>query len=270
MALALHGVELRSVHASLLEKFAHEPLPVPGGSRPGPADLTERILRSADARAAAHHPRTRVFADAEADDPEAVLLRAARNALAVVVGRRGRGPVRELLLGSVSLAVAAQAQCPVIVVRGSEAGFAGTHERVLLGVGSPDSTGSAVRFAFAEAAARHCVLDAMHAWRAPVQETADPPLLADGPLRRPPSSARALLDEALREPGRAHPDVFVRPACVPGPARRILIDRSAAADLLIIGARRRHGHIGLQLGPVGHAVLHHADCPVAVVPQHGS
>ncbi|WP_425584885.1 universal stress protein [Streptomyces vastus] len=37
--------------------------------------------------------------------------------------------------------------------------------------------------------------------------------------------------------------------------------------LLVVGARRRHGHVGLQLGLVNHAVLHHAPCPIAVVPQ---
>ncbi|MFF4685587.1 universal stress protein [Streptomyces sp. NPDC001307] len=42
---------------------------------------------------------------------------------------------------------------------------------------------------------------------------------------------------------------------------------SAEADLLVVGARRCEGHHGLQLGRVAHAVLHHAACPVAVVPQ---
>ncbi|WP_372487952.1 universal stress protein [Streptomyces guryensis] len=36
---------------------------------------------------------------------------------------------------------------------------------------------------------------------------------------------------------------------------------------MIVGALRRHGHFGLQLGRVAHALLHHAECPVAVVPQ---
>ncbi|WP_373294863.1 hypothetical protein [Streptomyces fuscichromogenes] len=40
------------------------------------------------------------------------------------------------------------------------------------------------------------------------------------------------------------------------------MNRSAAADLVALGARRRHGHRGLQL-----RLLHQADCPVAVVPR---
>ncbi|MGO4428410.1 universal stress protein, partial [Streptomyces sp. MCAF7] len=32
---------------------------------------------------------------------------------------------------------------------------------------------------------------------------------------------------------------------------------------------RRPGHFGLQLGRVAHTLLHHSECPVAVVPQRG-
>ena len=52
-----------------------------------------------------------------------------------------------------------------------------------------------------------------------------------------------------------------------GPAAKVLVDRSAAADLVIVGARRRTSAFGFQLGRVSHALLHHAQCPVAVVPQ---
>lgn len=44
------------------------------------------------------------------------------------------------------------------------------------------------------------------------------------------------------------------------------LDR-AAADLVVVGARRRHGLPGLALGAVNHALLHHAPCPVAVLPE---
>ncbi|MGP3769887.1 universal stress protein [Streptomyces sp. SDT5-1] len=267
---ALRGYDLRLVHASLWDKYEGGEPAVPIGPGTDPHALSEPILRAAAERAAARHPEVRIRTDGVAEEPVSMLLQASRNAVAVVTGRSGRGPVQELLLGSVGLAVAAHAQCPVVVVRGSEAGIEGTHQRVLVGVGDPESAGSAVRFAFAEAAARHCVLDAVRAWRAPAPRPSDHPLLTGGSPHERRDAARRLLSDALRAPGRAHPDVPVRPATVEGPARRILIDRSAAADLLVVGARRRHGHFGLQLGRVGHAVLHHADCPVAVVPQNDS
>lgn len=52
-----------------------------------------------------------------------------------------------------------------------------------------------------------------------------------------------------------------------GPTRQALLEAAAGADLLVVGARRRHGHLGLQLGLTNHAVLHHAPCPVVVITQ---
>ncbi|MFE7329671.1 universal stress protein [Streptomyces sp. NPDC057565] len=36
--------------------------------------------------------------------------------------------------------------------------------------------------------------------------------------------------------------------------------------MILVGAHRRRSHFGLQLGRVAHTLLHHAECPVAVVP----
>lgn len=72
---------------------------------------------------------------------------------------------------------------------------------------------------------------------------------------------------ALRSAVRDHGAVAVRHEAVEGQARAALLDASATADLIVVGARRRPGHTGLQLGPVNHAVLHHAACPVTVVPH---
>ncbi|MEU2772270.1 universal stress protein [Streptomyces sp. NPDC007162] len=73
--------------------------------------------------------------------------------------------------------------------------------------------------------------------------------------------------DALREAVRDHPGVEVRRQAVEGPAHRVLLKASAGADLIVVGARRRQGHFGLQLGRVAHTLSHHAQCPVAVVPH---
>ncbi|MEV6415051.1 universal stress protein [Kribbella sp. NPDC051718] len=49
------------------------------------------------------------------------------------------------------------------------------------------------------------------------------------------------------------------------PAGEIL-DLAAAARLVVIGARGLGGCTGLALGSVSRTVLHHATCPVAVIP----
>jgi nucleotide-binding universal stress UspA family protein len=54
--------------------------------------------------------------------PTPVLVRAARDADLLVVGHRGRGPIRSALLGSVGLGCVLHAPCPVTVVRAASSG----------------------------------------------------------------------------------------------------------------------------------------------------
>ncbi|UQA97004.1 universal stress protein [Streptomyces halobius] len=265
---ALHGLPLRLVYASRWERYEGV-LPTESPSRPSEQLLADNIVGSAAQRAHERNPDLHVSVQVLAEDAVTALLREGRYASALILGSKGRGEFADLLLGSVSLAVAARATCPVIVVRGDRAALARSHERVLLGVGDPAKGTQSVVFAFREAEARGCVLDAVRAWRCPAHETADHPLLAGGPERYHEERASALLDKALDGATGDHPTVYVRRATVEGPPHKALVWRSAAADLLVVGAQRRHGHLGLQLGRVGHAALHHAECPVAVVPQPG-
>lgn len=263
---ARHGLPLRMVHACLWERYEGA-TPRSTGEHPSERVMAENIVGSATERARRRHPDVKLSADVLPEDAVTALLREGDNASVLVTGCRGRGQLKGLLLGSVGLTVAARAHCPVIVVRGDKVGLAGDHERILLAAGEPATSGEAVRFAFREAAARKCILDVVRAWRCPAHETVDHPLSAEGPVCEHEQRAWDLLDALLRDPMADHPSVRVRRATVEGPARTVLLKRSAAADLIVIGTRRRHGHFGLQLGRVAHTLLHHADCPVAVVPQ---
>ncbi|MFE7317969.1 universal stress protein [Streptomyces sp. NPDC057555] len=261
---ALHGLPLRLVYASRWERYEGV---TPQDDDPGELAMADRVVASAADRAARRNPDVAVSVQVLADDAVGALLREAPYAAAVVLGSKGRGEFADLLLGSVSLSVAARAQHPVVVVRGDKAGLESAHDRVLLGVGDTAKGSPAVRFAFREAEARGCVLDAVRAWRCPAYETADPAERPLGPERHYEHLASELVDAAVAEESEAHPTVHVRRTTVEGSPHKVLVQRSAAADLLVVGARHRHGHFGLQLGRVGHAALHHAACPVAVVPR---
>ncbi|MFJ1654772.1 universal stress protein [Streptomyces sp. NPDC088337] len=263
---ARFGLPLRLVYASLWERYEGA-MPSGTGGRPSEQVMAEHVVAFAAERAQRCDPGVKVSTEILPQDAVTALLGEAANASALITGSRGRGQLKGLLLGSVGLAVAARAHCPVVVVRGDLAGLAGTHERILLAAGDADTGHEAVRFAFREAEVRGCVLDVVRAWRRPVHEGVGNPVLADEPARRQEEHAAAVLEELLREPEVEHPAVRVRPATVEGPAHRVLVDRSAAADLVIVGVRRREGHFGLQVGRTAHTLLHHAHCPVAVVPQ---
>ncbi|GGN88257.1 universal stress protein [Streptomyces albiflavescens] len=257
-----HGVPLRLVYASLWERYEGA-LPSTSLKRPSERVLAEHVVASGAERAERRNPDVKVTTDIIPEEAAAALVREGDGASALVTGSRGRGQLKGMLLGSVALAVAGRARCPVIVVRGDEAGTAGRHERILLGPGDADTAADAVRFAFREAEVRDCVLDMVRAWRSPAHLGRHPEEAAN----TPEEEASALLDALLGEAIAEYPRVRAHRTTLEGPAGKILVRRSAAADLVVVGARPRTGHVGLQLGRVSHALLHHAQCPVAVVPQ---
>lgn len=106
----------------------------------------------------------------------------------------------------------------------------------------------AVRLAFREAEARGRTLEAVRAWRCPAHETADHPLLAGAPERCHEDGASALLETSLAEETGQYPAVRVRRCTVEGPAHKVLPHRTAAADLLVIGADDRRSQAGFALG----------------------
>ena len=260
------GLSLRLVHASLWERYEGA-RPSFGTDRPPGVVMAEHIAASCAERARLRNPDVKISSDVVPEDAVSALLHAARESFALIMGSRGRGGIAGVLLGSVGLAVAARAVCPVIVVRGGERNRQGSFGRVVVGLGDPPEGSAAVRFAFREAQARGCALRAVRAWRRPAREHLGPPLIADDAAGAPEQRASTVLTDALRDAVRNHPQTEVHRQAVEGPAHKVLLDASPDADLVVVGARRRHGHVGLQLGRTAHTLLHHAGCPVAVVPQ---
>lgn len=262
---ALRGAPLRLVYASLWERYEGALLAQELG-KPSEEVMAQDVVGTARHRAQHRQPGVKVTTDVLPEEPEYGLVRESRTALAVILGCRGRSGIAEALLGSVSLSVAGHAHCPVIVLRGSHDNQArsGTRGRIVLGVGEKPAGSAAVRFATEEAVLRAVPLDAVRAWRRPAHATTGHPLLVGEPTHVFQQLAAEALEEALRD---APADLEVHRRTVEGHARDALLAASHEADLLVVGARRRPGHFGLQLGRVAHGVLHHAACPVAVVPE---
>ncbi|WBP86315.1 universal stress protein [Kitasatospora cathayae] len=88
-----------------------------------------------------------------------------------------------------------------------------------------------------------------------------------------PADVRALTTRMLSDAKQAvqvtRPSLEIRAELIGGGEPvDVLVDAAADADLLVVGRRRRpHHHVGMRLGPVAHAAIHHAQSPVAVVPH---
>jgi nucleotide-binding universal stress UspA family protein len=74
-----------------------------------------------------------------------------------------------------------------------------------------------------------------------------------------------LVNEAVERRGAA-PAAAVTVRALSGTAADELINASADADLLVVGARGAGGFARLVMGSVSTQVTHHALCPVVVVP----
>jgi nucleotide-binding universal stress UspA family protein len=192
------------------------------------------------------------------------LLERARDAAMVVVGSHGAGTVTGLLLGSTALQVVSHTTVPTVVVRQLEPV---ARQEIAVGVDGLPAGEPALALAFEEAALRDARLRAVHVW-------SDPGTTGPGgmtPLIYDPESVAAdhtrWLNDALARWREKYPEVEVVIEVVHGRPVRILSGVSARSDLLVVGTRGHGGFAGLVLGSVSHGLLHHAHCPLAVVPS---
>ncbi|MFF4836140.1 universal stress protein [Streptomyces sp. NPDC001315] len=261
------GLALRVVHAWRFQSAV-------------PADVADRDTQARwvrDAVAAAvrtiteRHPDLELSTDVREGPAAETLVAAAADAELLVLGSRGHAAVVGFLLGSVGQQVIAEAVRPVVLVRAGDqaAAEAGGREIVVGQEGSPDDSAEALRFAFETAAVRGATVRAVRAWTLPPVFAYSPgslKLLDDAGGLEP--YEKTALGEALA-PWRARfPDVPVVEHLEMGSAGQVLLSVTGRAQLMVVGRRAHRTAVGARIGSVAHGVLHHAECPVAVVP-HG-
>jgi nucleotide-binding universal stress UspA family protein len=180
----------------------------------------------------------------------------------VVVGTRGMGGFAGLVVGSTAVEVSARARCPVVTVR--EVG-SGTGP-VVVGVDGTPVGEAAIAFAFAEAATRGTDLVAVHTWTDLLVETAFAGGAAALDFAPIAQQAEEVLGERLAGWPEKYPDVRVSRHVSHERAPKALLRHAEKAQLVVVGSRGRGGFRGLLLGSTSQHLLHHAPCPVAVVP----
>lgn len=259
-----------------------EPVPQPMGHAPHldaglRQDLGDRLPRENAEELRRRHPGVEVSADRIAGGAAEVLAEEGRTAALLALGCRGLSGLGGFLLGSVGQGVVARTATPVVLVRAGEpAGdehrrdrtggpsAATRHRPVVLGLDPGDPHDDPIEFAFEAAARRGTVLRAVYGWAPPPHHSyglPSAPRHSGDPGRR----AAAALTDVLEPWRRTFPEVEVVEDARPGKPGGHLVDAARDASLVVVGRNLRRSRLGGRIGPVTHAVLHHAAAPVAVV-----
>ncbi|MFQ5991907.1 MAG: universal stress protein [Nitrospiraceae bacterium] len=184
----------------------------------------------------------------------------------IVMGSRGYGPLKELVLGSVSHRVVSQAHRPVLTVKHPLPRL----RHALLAVQGQEDAQAAIQFAAGK----------------PFREAVDLTVLTAVSFAPPPWPAGGSVAEAMKEEVLQKALSFVdevaaqlptdmyrakATAIIGTPASVILNEATKSnSDLILMGSRGRKGITRRVLGSQCHAVLHQAPCPVLIFPWPGA
>jgi nucleotide-binding universal stress UspA family protein len=181
----------------------------------------------------------------------------------VVVGSRGRGPMKRAVMGSVSSSVVHHAHCPVLVVRGEERDY--PPGRILLALDGSEESSAAVRAAVELAGSMESELHVVHVGE--VNPVYYPERHGYHALYKElQERSQRLLDEQVNEVRSAGGKVAEAHLRMGRPDEEIVVlGEEIAAGLIVTGSRGLGGIRRALMGSISDSVVRHAHCPVMVV-----
>ncbi|MFI5615466.1 universal stress protein [Amycolatopsis sp. NPDC051903] len=224
-----------------------------------------RVLQRAQEAAAEIAPAMAAKVVFRPEPPAVALCAESADAGLLVLGTPELRPLGRILLGSVSVALAARAECPVAFIRphaGEEAPPTGGP--VVVGVDAIPASEEAIALAFEEASWRRAPLIAVHCRRGAFLSGAFEEGGRTGETRRIEAHERELLAQRLTGWHEKYPEVEVERVVVKARPAEGLLAYADRAQLLVVGSRGRGGVAGLALGSTSQNLISSALCPVVV------
>lgn len=264
LALAADEAAMRGVRLEIVNVIRPDGRP----RSPDAADaLAEWIVGEGEQTIHETHPDLSVDKRTAVGLPEEVLAGEAQSAGMLVLGDRSHRVLATLREGAVAVHVLDRATCPVVVLNPDDHG---RRDRITVAVSLDGPTDELLSFAFEEAARRGAVLG--------VVTVCDSHVKTDQGARGAEEigSGAALvaeteegLEKAVRPWRARYPQLKLKTEVVvrSGAIGQALVEATCEGDLLIVGGPRRPGgRPGMEIGPAGHTLLHHAECPVVLLP----
>ena len=231
-----------------------------------PAETTERMTRAGHLLLTATRERVQerwcgleVTTALVSEEPSQALHAQPGEAFELVVGSRGRGGFASMLLGSTSLRVAARPTVPVVIVRGDT----GDRGEIVVGIDLLRDVGTVLDYAFDAAALHDARLRVVHAWQT-FGTLIEAGYAIDG--EQIELDLRGQVVEIYKPLRAKYPRVDVVDEIIMEHPVTALSHASRNARLLVVGAHQRRW-TAPRLGSITHGIIHHALCPVAVIPS---
>lgn len=195
--------------------------------------------------------------------PVNVILETAQSAKChlIMLGARGLGQVKELVLGSTSHRVLMHAPCSTMIIKGPVPRL----KKILLPIEGQEDTDMALQFLALQPFRETVIIDVFAVW--PQPQLAWPVTLGQSKLlemhaiEEAQDRMKSVTDKLTRMNYSADAKVGMG-----DPAFAILEQaKGSQADLILMGTHGRGGLARFLMGSVSHSVLHQADCPVLIV-----
>jgi len=194
--------------------------------------------------------------------PGGVMSRLSEVADLVVVGRRAASGLERMFVGSTSVAVVANASCPVVVIS------AAAHpdpvgQKGVVGVGLQTDPGSEalLEAGFLQAERLGSRLEIIHAIQPPVGLFARK--LSPTQLDEQVRFAKGGIEAIAATVAAKHPQVAYEVSVTADSPINELVSRSAGYDLLVLGVGQSHIP-GFSLGGLMRGLMAHAECPLFI------
>jgi nucleotide-binding universal stress UspA family protein len=224
-------------------------------------ESASEILRAASRAVHDDHPNLRITTAHVAEAIDRLLVDMSQHARMIVLGCDDLSVAAAILVGSTTVAVAANSMCPVVAWRGEAT--APTGQPIVVGVDDDDPSRVAITSAF-ELADRFAVsIVAVHAWstRRSAGDVALPFMIDWNAVH---ADQREHLVNALAPWTRQYPEVDVEYVVDQDKPSRALLHHSDNAQLVVIGSRGRGPFAGAVLGSTGLNLLHHSVIPTMI------
>ncbi|MCV7360905.1 universal stress protein [Mycolicibacterium neworleansense] len=202
--------------------------------------------------------------------PLPTLIALSREALLTVVGSSRADPRGVVHAGSVAVSVSAHGYGPVVVVRGTEDDSREQQRQtVVVGIDSSNAAENAAQWAFEEAALRGADLTAVFSCGELPGSLTDRASDHQWWLEYQARQKQSLV-ERIGQWTERYPEVVANCEVATGRPAWALMRWAHDAKLVVVGSRGRSEFVGSVLGSTSHTLVHHAPCPVMIVPSSAS